>query len=217
VNEQEIYDKAEATIERIYERNDGDESIEQYHERHGVKSMLILTVTSYYNAFQEVERFWPRIKDKTVVEIGAGVGMLSLHMAKFAKRVFAIEADPSWSSVFVDVLYGLKPPNLTFIFGSAEELIGLIRADVAVVYTRSDIEGMTALARRFAPEVIAGPLASFDERHRLDQEDLEFIERVAARLKLSDLGARGFDGDALNAAIQAEERLAELRQQKGAA
>ena len=203
-SEQMAYSSAEANINRVYETMDGSDAVMRYHDRHGVNALLVLTVDNYYTALAEIEQLWRRVKGKVVVEIGAGVGMLAIQMAKFAKQVYAIEADPAWSWVFTESLYGIKPPNLTFIFGSAQTMLGLIHADVAITYTRSDIPGMLGLAGKFAPEVIHGPLCEFADRHHLDPEDLAFIERVAARVRLQDVGIRGIEPAALQRAIDAE-------------
>ncbi len=213
MNEQEAHTSAEAAINAIYETMDGSEAAMQYHDSHGVNSLLILTIDNYYTALMEIEKFWPRIKGKVVVEIGAGVGMLAIQMAKFAKQVYAIEADPAWSWVFTQFLYGVKPPNLTYIFGAAQSMVGLIQADVAVVYTRSDIPGMLELAGEFASEVIKGPLCEFAERHGLGGEETDFIQRVADRISIHDVGIRGIDPEALRRAIdlQAEADFDALR------
>lgn len=204
MNEQKAHTSAEAAINAIYEMMDGSEAAMQYHDSHRVNSLLILTIDNYYTALREIEQFWPKIKGKVVVEIGAGVGMLSIQMAKFAKQVYAIEADPVWSWVFTQFLYGVKPPNLTFIFGAAQEMVGMIKADIAVVYTRSDIPGMLGLAGKFAPEVIHGPLCEFAERHGLGEEELDFIQRVGERISIHEVGIRGIDPEALQRAIDLE-------------
>lgn len=206
--EQDAYRKAERAIEMIYESSDGSELVMDHMERNGINSLCVLTVDEYRDALAEIEQLWPRVKGKTVVEIGAGVGMLALQMAKFAKRVFAVEADPAWAWVFTDALYALKPPNLTYIFGRAEEMVGVLKADVAVIYTNSDVGGMAKLAVQFAPEVIRGPLVPFSERQIADPEDIRFAERVAARIGVERFGVRGFSKADLDAAIEAELRAA---------
>jgi D-arabinose 1-dehydrogenase-like Zn-dependent alcohol dehydrogenase len=183
---------AELAINGIYGQPEDTQAIRRYCERHGVNSMLVLTIDTYYTALKEAEAIWPRIEGRTVVEIGAGVGMLALQMAKAARRVFAIEADPSWAWVFTEHLYALKPANLTYIFGAAAEVAGLLHADVAVVYTRSDVPQMLALAGQFAPEVIKGPLVGFADRHGITEEHEAFLERVIARLPKNSRTARGF-------------------------
>jgi predicted O-methyltransferase YrrM len=146
----------EADIERVYEALEGGDAVEEYHDAHGVRSMTVLTITNESEAVRRVRAFRDRIAGKIVVEIGSGVGLAALEMARYAERVYAIEADPAWSWVFVRHLYRAKPANLTWVFGGAESVAGLIKADVAVVFTHSDRDGMRAMAERFAPEVIMG-------------------------------------------------------------
>lgn len=191
---------AESQIERIYERGDDRaELLNEYMDRHEVDSMLILTVASHYAAQAEVQKLLPHIEGKVVVEIGAGVGMLALQIARYAKHVWAIEADPAWSWVFTNCLYELKPANLTWIFGRAQDLIGVIHADVAVVYTRSNVKGMGAIARQLAPEIIRGPLLEYNERYGefLTPEQLAYAEEIATAATLNAGGPLGMDGEAL--------------------
>lgn len=192
---------AESWIERIYETFDGSDIVASFHDRHGIDSLLILTVASYYGAQAEVQKLIPSIEGKTVVEIGSGVGMLALQMARYASHVWAIEADPAWSWVFTNCLYAIKPPNLTWIFGRAQDMIGMIHADVAVVYTRSDVKGMGAIARHMAPVLIRGPLVSLEERYQemMTPEQLAYAQEIAtnAMLKLPGDSRRGLTGQQL--------------------
>ena len=89
-----------------------------------------------------------------VVDVGGGIGLLGFHIANIAKRVFVIEANPIWTLAHLDFLYREKPKNLSFLFGAAEEFVGQINADVAIVATHSDVAGMMSIASRFAPEAI---------------------------------------------------------------
>ena len=130
--------------------------VETYHARHGTPSLLILTVCDKRTARREARKLRALISGKVVVEVGAGVGLLSIAMAEHAKHVFAVEVDPSWSWCFVDHLYKKKPANLTFIFGDARTLIGRLQADVAVVYTRSGQHTMKEIASRLASFSIMG-------------------------------------------------------------
>ncbi len=185
-------ESAEEAIEGVYEANEGSEIMEQYHARHDTLSMLILTIGSAYAATREVDQFWRNIKGKTVIEIGAGAGFLALEMAKFAKQVYAIEVDPSWSAVFTEHLYEIKPPNLTWIFGKAQTVAPFLRGDVAVVFTRSDRKGMEAIARQMCPTLIAGPNLRFDERFEdIPREILEAAQKIANALPLGELNRRG--------------------------
>lgn len=204
MNEQAAYAKASSLSEGVYERLEGNPLPDDYASRNGIDSLGVLTVSEYFTAMKEIEMLWPQIAGKTVVEIGAGIGMLALQMAKFAKRVYAIEADPAWAWVFTEFLYAVKPGNLTYIFGNAQEMVGVIHADVAVVYTRSDVAGMKAIAAQFAPTVVHGPLVSFKDRYPISEEELALVERVAARLGIDKFKSRGFARADIEAALAAE-------------
>jgi cephalosporin hydroxylase len=73
MSELAAYDKAEALIAQVYEIG-CDERIEDYMVRHDIDSLGVLTIDEYVDAMQEIEKLWPHIKGKTVVEIGAGYG-----------------------------------------------------------------------------------------------------------------------------------------------
>lgn len=141
------------TLDHYYETMEGNPAIEAYHERHGTQSACILTNYDDEHADLVAEWLAPRVTGKVVVEIGAGIGLLACHVAQDARRVYAIEVDPAWSSVFIAFLYRQKPANLTFIFGKAEEAPP-IAADVAIFCTHSGRESMYRAATLFAPEVI---------------------------------------------------------------
>lgn len=142
-----------AMIDDYYEAAEGSEKIEAYHERHGIKSAGILTVIDDETAAMITAYLRPRIAGKVVVEIGAGIGLLACHLATEAAKVYAIEVDPNWTSCFLAALYERKPPNLTFIFGAAEQAPPFV-ADVAVFCTHSGHAAMYAAGARFAPVVI---------------------------------------------------------------
>lgn len=140
-------------IEAWYCQMDGNAVAESYHERHGTESAVILTNYDDEHAALVAGYLKPRVEGKIVVEVGAGIGLLACHLAMDARRVYAIEVDPSWSATFVWTLYQKKPVNLTFIFGKAEEAPPLC-ADVAVFCTHSGRESLHRAASRFAPVVI---------------------------------------------------------------
>lgn len=140
-------------LDQYYECLEGNPIAEGYHVRHGTESACILTNTDDEHAGLVADFLRERVADKVVVEIGAGIGLLACHVAMDARRVYAIEVDPAWASTFVWLLYAKKPPNLTFIFGKAEEAPP-IAADVAFFCTHSGRESMYRAATRFAPEVI---------------------------------------------------------------
>ncbi len=128
--------------------------LDDYYQRHGVVSMLILTQFSQEAAQEMVRLLAEEIDGKVVIEIGAGVGFLAIEMAKRAKAVYAIEASPEWSWVFTEALYKEKPVNLTWIFGAAQQVTEFLRADVVVICTRSGIDDMKGLAEKMSPKVI---------------------------------------------------------------
>ena len=145
----------EERVERVYNALEGDRSLHDYHERHEVASALILTVWNEDQAKALLPpRFLAAIENKVVVEVGAGIGMLAFVMARFARRVYAIEVDPAWTWVFVTELYRRKPAHLTWIFGRAEEMVGIIKADVAVICTRSGEREMCAVGEQLADHVV---------------------------------------------------------------
>lgn len=141
------------TLDAYYDRMDGNPVLEGYHQRHGTESAGILTNYSDEHAGEVAEYLRERVAGKIVVEIGAGIGLLACHVAQDARRVYAIEVDPMWTSCFIEFLYKKKPRNLTFIFGKAEEAPPFV-ADVAFFCTHSGRESMYRAASRFAPEVI---------------------------------------------------------------
>lgn len=141
-------------VAQSYDALEGLEDLQQYHARHGTPSLLILTQHSPEIAFHMALMLAPRIAGKRIVEIGAGVGYLAFELAKHAASVVAIEVDPAWSWCFVRGLYRHKPANLTWIFGTAESVADIIRADVAIICTRSGVPDMRTVALRMAPEVI---------------------------------------------------------------
>jgi predicted RNA methylase len=141
-------------IDYIYERLEGNMDVENYFSLHKIKSSRILTIISKDKSCKIIDQIRNTITNKRVIEIGSGVGILSFEMAKIAKSVIAIEADPAWSWMFVKYLYKHKPPNLTFIFGTAESVSDYISGDVAVIVTHSDRLGMQKIAKKLCPIVI---------------------------------------------------------------
>lgn len=146
-------DQLAPMLNHYYEQMDGSPVLEEYHQRHGTESACILTIYDDASAADVVEFLRPRIEGKVVVEIGAGIGLLACHLAGVARRVYANEVDPAWTSCFVAVLYHQKPTNLTFIFGAAEEAPPIV-ADVAQFCTLSGQAAMYRAAARFAPTII---------------------------------------------------------------
>ena len=141
-------------LDAIYEAMDGSDASQAYSERHGIASQAVLTVFDDETAGMIAEHLANRIYDKTVVEIGGGIGLLALHLGLHAKRVYCIEANPMWSWVFAQTLLHAKPRNVSFLFGAADEFLGAIRGDVAIYCTHSGVQNMSLVAAQFAPAVI---------------------------------------------------------------
>jgi predicted RNA methylase len=146
--------KPQRQFSEIYADMMRSEAAMAFSERHNVRSAPVLTVVDDETAALITERLAARIEGRTVVEIGGGIGLLSLHMASVAKRVYCIEANPVWSFSFVQLFLEKKPKNLSFLFGAADEFVGCIRADVAIICTHSDVGGMTLVGQQFAPIVV---------------------------------------------------------------
>jgi len=137
-----------------YEDSEYFDLIANYHREFGGGYQLILTIYNEEVAKREVEKIKDLIKDKVVVEIGAGIGLLSLEMAKHAEKVYAFEVDPAWSWVFVKKHLYKKPRNLFFIFGDAREFTDKIKPDIAVIYTESGLKYFLNIARKFTNKII---------------------------------------------------------------
>jgi tRNA1(Val) A37 N6-methylase TrmN6 len=138
----------------LYEIMQMSEDYVTFGERHNIRSAPILTVIEDETAELLCERLAPRIAGKTVIEIGGGIGILSLAMASVAKRVFCIEANPVWAASWTQIMVEKKPKNMSYLFGAADEFVGVIRGDVAVVCTHSDVAALKLVAQQFAPKVI---------------------------------------------------------------
>lgn len=166
----------------VYNSMEGSDASIDYSERHNINAAAVLTVIDDETAHLIMERIADRIEGKTVVEIGGGIGLLSLHMGQIAKRVYCIEANPMWSWTFANVLLKTKPKNVSFLFGAADEFLGTIKADVAVYCTHSDVAGMGLVARQFAPVVI-------DFYSELIAENPEGFDKTAVALRNMDFAA----------------------------
>ncbi len=141
-------------INGVYESLEGNEDVEDFMQRHNIHSLGILTVCEPLRAAKAIKMFHDSLVDKVVIEIGAGVGVAAIELAKIAKHVYAIEADPAWSWLFTKHLYQNKPTNLTWIFGNAEDMIGKIEADTVIIFTHSDLNRLQELGLSFAPKSI---------------------------------------------------------------
>lgn len=165
-------------LTQVYEAMEGNELSEEYSERHGIKSAAVLTVYDDETAGLIASYLIPRIQGRVVVEIGGGIGLLAMHLAMHARRVYCIEANPMWSWTFATCLLAKKPKNLSYLFGAADEFIGRIRGNVALFCTHSDVAGMRRMGERFADEVIDvhGEIIALDpEKHdRLARKLREF-------------------------------------------
>lgn len=169
-------------LDRVYEAWDGSGVAMEYSERHNIRSAAVLTVFDDETAGLIAEHLAPRIEGKTVVEVGGGIGLLALHLGQYAKRVYCIEANPAWSWAFVGCLYAGKPKNVSFLFGSADEFAGLIKADVALFCTHSDLLGMRLVGQQFAPECI-------DVYSEIMEANPAAFDKTAAALRALDMMA----------------------------
>jgi hypothetical protein len=75
-------------------------------------------------------------------------------MGAVAQRVYCIEANPLWSMSFAQFLLEKKPRNVSFLCGAADEFLGCIKGDVAVICTHSDVAAMKLVGAQFAKTVI---------------------------------------------------------------
>jgi precorrin-6B methylase 2 len=154
------------------------ETANAYAARHGIDAAPYLTVVDDEIAAAVAHILEPRTRDKVVVDVGGGTGLLALHVAASARRVFVVEANPVWAACWIDLFHKRKPKNVSYLFGAASEFIDYIKADVAIVATHSDVRAMMSTARQFAPEAIDiyGELISenpkgFDEWARRAREN----------------------------------------------
>lgn len=138
----------------VYEAMEGSELLEEYSKRHRIESTQVLTVYDDEVAGRIAEHLSPRIKDKTVIEIGGGIGLLAFHLGTYAKHVYCIEASPSWSWAFVGCLYSAKPKNVSYLFGIAEEFAGIISGDISLFCAHSGITRLNEIGKLFASVVI---------------------------------------------------------------
>jgi len=149
-----ITDEFGAMLDDVRKRLDALPEYAAYAERHGIRSAALLTVTDAEVAAAITERIGDRIRGKVVVEIGGGIGLLSIFMGSVAKTVFCIEANPVWAAAFTELLISMKPNNVSYLLGSADQFVGIIKADVAVLCTHSGVGPMMALGHQLAGEVI---------------------------------------------------------------
>lgn len=134
-----------------------------FNKRSGIRTTHIATMVHHVNTvwiLRRLEQQFQNLKDMTVIEIGAGVGVFAVNLAERCKRVFAIEADPLFSREFAVRLYADKPSNLTWVFDVAVPEMAarnggwLPRADLVLVLTGSDEENLRDLAEQFGDAVV---------------------------------------------------------------
>lgn len=170
-------DSIKALLDEHYNAFEGCEVLHEYTQRHNVQSQAVLTIDTEERAFLMSEYLRPQIEGKTVIEIGGGIGLLAMYMGQIAKRVYCIEANPVWSSVFLACLIKDKPKNVSFLFGAADEFIGDIRGDVALFLTHSGVDSMKLVAANFAPVVI-------DVHGQMIAENPEVFDKFARTMRL---------------------------------
>lgn len=152
----------EEAVDDATEWAEGRRDVEDYHERHGTETCQITTVSRPSQAVRVVGAYADRIRGKRVIEVGAGVGLVALEMARHAAHVYAVDLDPIFTWAFVEHVYRVKPPNLTWVFGRVQDVQELLRDkvghsfDVAVCFTRSDGDRLRRICGQLAPEVIWG-------------------------------------------------------------
>ena len=70
-------------LNAIYQDMDGSKAAEEFHKKHMTPSCGVITVYDTYKCQQIVTKIATRIRNKTVVEIGAGIGLLSIAKDKW--------------------------------------------------------------------------------------------------------------------------------------
>jgi hypothetical protein len=163
-------------LSEVIELTQMSQAYSAFAERHNIRSAPNLTVIEDETAELICERLSPRIAGKTVVEIGGGIGILSLAMASVARRVYCIEANPRWAAIWTEILVEKKPKNMNYLFGAADEFVGCIRGDVAVICTHSDVQGLKLVGRQFASQVV-------DVYGELIEENPAAFDALASRLR----------------------------------
>lgn len=164
-------------LDEHYNAFEGCEALHEYSQRHNIQSQAVLTIDTDERAAQMAEYLRPQIEGKTVVEIGGGIGLLAMYMGDIAKRVYCIEANPVWSSVFLACLIKSKPKNVSYLFGAADEFLGHIKGDVALFLTHSGVDSMKLIASQFAPIVI-------DVHGQMIAENPEAFDKFAREMRL---------------------------------
>jgi len=164
-------------LDEHYNAFEGSETMMEFTERHNIQSQAVLTVNTDETASLMAEYLRPQIEGKTVIEIGGGIGLLAIYMGYIAKRVYCIEANPVWSSVFLCTLLKHKPKNVSFLFGAADEFLGSFKGDVALFCTHSGVESMRLAAQQFAPIVI-------DVHGQMIAENPEAFDKFARKMRL---------------------------------
>jgi hypothetical protein len=125
-----------------------------YADRHTISSAPNLTVTTDEIAELITDYLEPRIRDKTVLDLGGGIGLLGIHMAAVARKVIVIEANPLWTLAWVELLQRKKPANLSYCFGTSAEFEGAFKADIVTVCSHSGVKDMLAAGRMFSENAI---------------------------------------------------------------
>jgi hypothetical protein len=82
----------------LYEIMSMSQAYSNFAQRDNIRSAPILSVVEKDTAESICQLLSDRIAGKTVIEIGEGIGLLSLAMAPVAKRVYCIEGNPTWAA-----------------------------------------------------------------------------------------------------------------------
>ena len=122
------------------------------------RSTHILTVTKPVNAVKAAIRLRRHVKGRTVLEVGAGVGLLASELSKYTKLTVAVELDPLWAYgyykyVYPTVLREKRP--LLFLVGDAFSLERLnARFDTGLYVGISQAEEFLNLLGKLSDRVI---------------------------------------------------------------
>ncbi|MCE4606648.1 MAG: hypothetical protein F7B59_04855 [Desulfurococcales archaeon] len=122
------------------------------------RSTHILTVTRPVNAVKAAVKLRRYVKGRTVLEVGAGVGLLASELSKHTKLTVAVELDPLWAYgyykyVYPTVLRDRRP--LLFLVGDAFTLERLnARFDIGLYVGLSQAREFLELLGKLSNRVI---------------------------------------------------------------
>lgn len=144
----------ENKIESIYDWAHDPNNMSKIENCHSGDYSLILTNYNKEKVEKEVSKYKFYLNGKDVIEIGAGIGLLAIEVAKFAKYVYAFELDPAWSWIFVTENFYDKPDNMSFIFGDVRDFAYVLNVDLVIIYAYASKKYFTNIAKIFASSII---------------------------------------------------------------